>query len=91
MPISSSDFEKSDREPSLMLMDFLRTNRRVAYGVDEMVETLASKGRKLAREDVERILVLMEYGGRVESKAIVGVTYYRYRDVSYFRPPTRPR
>jgi len=91
MPISSNDFEKSDREPSLLLMDFLRSNLRVAYGVDELVEILASMGKKLAKEEVERRLTLLEYGGKVESKKIVGVPYYRYRDVSYFRPPSRPR
>jgi hypothetical protein len=91
MPISGNDFEKSDRESSLLLMDFLRSNPLDAYGVDELVEVLASKGRKLPREAVERSLVLMEYGGNVESRAIDGVTYYRYRAFSFFKPPTRPK
>ena len=91
MPISSNDFEKSDRETSLVLMDFLRTNRLDAYNADELVETLASMGKKLAKEEVERRLTLLEYAGEVESKKIAGMPYYRYRDTSYFRPPTRPR
>jgi len=91
MPISSNDFEKTDRESSLVLMDFLRSKPLDAYGLDELVGTLASKGRKLAREEVERLLVLMEYGGRVESRVIAGMPYYRYRSFSFFKPPTRPR
>ena len=91
MPISSSDFEKTDREPSLVLIDFLRSSRLNAYNVDEVVGILASKGRKLAKEEVERMLVKLEYGGRVESKKIAGVPYYRYRDTSFFRPPIIPR
>jgi len=91
MPISSSDFEKSDRKSSLLLMDFLSSNPLNAYGLDELVEMLASKGRKLAKEEVERILVLMEYGGRAESRVVNGVPYYRYRPFSFFKPPTRPR
>jgi|GEM_PF-2276327 len=90
MPISSNDFEKSDRETSLLLVDFLRSNPRVAYKVDELVEMLASKGRNLAREEVERILTSLEYGRKVESKKVAGVTYYRYRKFMGFSPPTRP-
>ena len=91
MPISSNDFEKTDRKSSLLLMDFLSSNPLDAYGLDELLEMLASKGRRLTREEVERILVLMEYGGRVESRVINGVTYYRYRSFSFFKPPTRPK
>ena len=91
MPISSNDFEKSDRDPSIVLMDFLRTNPRVAFGMDELVGMLASVGRDLPREEVERMISLFEYGGRVESRAIAGETYYRYRGFSYSRPPTKPK
>jgi len=91
MPISSNDFEKTDSKSSHLLMDFLRSNRRVAYSLDELLEMLASEGKKLAKKDVERMLFLMEYGGRVESKVVSGVPYYRYLDYSFFRPPTRPR
>jgi hypothetical protein len=91
MPISSNDFEKSDREPSLLLMDFLRSNPSIAYGFDELLDMLAAKGRKLDREELERILVLLEYGEKIESRVIDGVHYYRYREFSFFRPPTKPR
>ena len=91
MPISSNDFEKSDREPNVLLIDFLRSNPLNAYSLDELVEMLASMGKKLTGEEVERILVLLEYGGRVESRIIAGVTYYKYRKFMGFSPPTRPR
>jgi hypothetical protein len=91
MPISSNDFEKSGRESSLVLMDFLRSNPLNAYGLDELVEMLASMGRKLAGEEVERILALLEYGGRVKSKKIDGMTYYKYRESFGLIPPARPR
>ena len=91
MPISSNDFEKSDRQTSLMLLDFLRTNPLDAYRVDELVEALASEGRKLAKEDVEKMLEKLEYGQRVELRAVAGETYYRYRRFLGFNPPTRVR
>ena len=90
MPISSNDFEKSDRETSLFLVDFLRSNPRVAYGMDELVEMLASMGRNLTREEAERILASLEYGRKIDSKIIAGVTYYRYREFMSFSPPTKP-
>jgi hypothetical protein len=91
MPISSNDFEKSDRESRLLLIDFLHSNRLNAYGRDELVEMLAAMGRKLSGEEVERILALLEYGGRVESRVIDGVTYYKYRESFGLIPPTRTR
>jgi DNA-binding transcriptional ArsR family regulator len=91
MPISSNDFEKTERETSPLLLDILRSHPLNAYGLDELVEMLASMGRKLAIEEVERILALLEYGGKVESRVIDGVHYYRYREFSFFKPPIRPK
>ena len=91
MPISSNDFEKSDRESNILLAEFLRSHPLDAYRVDELVEMLASKGRNLTGEEVERMLVLLEYGRKVKSKTIAGVTYYRYHEFFGFSPPTRPR
>jgi len=91
MPISSNDFEKSDRESSLLLMDFLRTHPRDAYSLDELVKAMASKRRKLTKEEVGRMLMLMEYGRRVTSRKIGGVTYYRYHQFFGYSPPTGSR
>jgi hypothetical protein len=87
MPITSKDFDKSDRKSDLILLDFLRSHPLEAYSVDELVKTMASKGRKLSKEELGRMLMLMEYGRKLTSKKIGGVTYYRYRQFSGYGPP----
>lgn len=91
MPINSTDFEKSRREISGLLIEFLRFNFYIAYTVDELVEMLASKGRKVKAEEVERLLLSREYGGRVESNIINGVLYYKYKRVLGFVPMKKSR
>ena len=87
MPISSNDFEKSERESGLLLLDFLRSNPRIAYSVDDLVETLASMDRNETKKEVEKMLTLMDYGRRVKSRKIAGVTYYRYNEFFGYSPP----
>ena len=90
MPISSRDFDKSDRESSVILMDFLRAHRLNAYSADELVKEMTSQKRKLGKEELTRMLMLMEYGRKVTSRKIGGVTYYRYREFLGNTPPTGP-
>jgi len=90
MPISSKDFEKSDRESNLMLMDFLRAHPLNAYSIDELAKVMASQGRKLSKEELGNMLMLMEYGRKVKSRKVGGVTYYHYREYSGYSPPTGP-
>ncbi len=90
MPISSKDFDKSDSKSNLMLMDFLRAHPLDAYSTDELVKMMASKRRKLTREELAKMLMLMEYGRKVTSKKVGGVTYYRYRQFSGYSPPAGP-
>ncbi len=90
MPISSRDFDKSDSKSNLMLIEFLRAHPLEAYSIDELVKMMASKRRKLAREELRNMLMLMEYGRKVTSKKVGGVTYYRYRQFSGYSPPTGP-
>lgn len=90
MPISSSDFNKSDRESNLLLMDFLRAHPLEAYSADELAREMASQGRKLDKDELGRMLMLMEYGRKVTSRKIGGVTYYRYREFLGNTPPTGP-
>jgi hypothetical protein len=90
MPISSRDFDKSDRESNVMVMDFLRAHPLNAYSVDEIIKEMASQKRKLSKEELTRMLMLMEYGRKVTSKKIGGVTYYRYREFLGSTPPTGP-
>jgi len=90
MPISSNDFDKSDRDSNLMLMDFLRAHPLNAYSSDELVKAMASQRRKLSKEELAKMLMLMEYGRKVTSRKISGVTYYRYREFLGYSPPTGP-
>jgi hypothetical protein len=90
MPISSKDFDKSDRESNLMLMDFLRAHPLEAYSADELVKEMASQGRKLSKEELGKMLMLMEYGRKVTSRKVGGVTYFRYREFLGNTPPTGP-
>jgi len=85
MPINSRDFDKSDRDPSTLLIGFLSYNYRNAYTLDELVEMMTSMGKNLTKKDVERLLASLEYGGRAESKIIDGVAYYRYSKVTGLR------
>jgi hypothetical protein len=86
MPIDKVEFEKSDRATSVVLMDFFRFNDRIAFTLDEVVRMLASIGRKVPAEDVERMLLSLEYGGGIESREIDGVPYYRLRRVLSITP-----
>jgi len=90
MPISRKDFDKSDRESNLMLMDFLRAHPLEAYSADELIKAMASQGRKLSKEDLGKMLMLMEYGRKVTSRKVGGVTYFRYREFLGNTPPTGP-
>jgi hypothetical protein len=90
MPISSKDFDKSDRESNLMLMDFLRAHPLEAYSADELIKEMASQGRKLSKEELGKMLMLMEYGRKVTSRKVGGVTYFRYREFLGNTPPTGP-
>jgi hypothetical protein len=91
MPITNTEFEKSGRETGIMLVEFLRFNFHSAYSADELVDELASKGRKVKEEEVERLLFSREYGGMVESRIIDGVPYYRYKKVRGFVPLKKSR
>ena len=91
MPITSSDYERRSGEAFILLKEFLRPNFHIAYTLEELAEVLAAKGIKLPKDEVERVLLSLVYGGRVESKIVDGVPYYRYKKVLGFKPMTRPR
>jgi hypothetical protein len=86
MPISSKDFDKSDRDSNIMLMDFLRAHPLNAYSVDELAKEMAAQGRKLSKEELGNMLMLMEYGRKITSKKIGGVIYYRYHQYAAYSP-----
>ena len=86
MPISSKDFDKSDSKSNLLLMDFLRAHPLEAYSTDELLKVMASKRKKLSREELSNMLMLMEYGRKLISKKIGGVIYYRYHQYAAYSP-----
>jgi hypothetical protein len=85
MPISSNEFEKAERAPSAVLMDFLRDNYRDAFCLDELVEALGKQGCTMTNDEVEVLLDSLEYGGKVRSKVVDCVTYYKYSEVVGFK------
>jgi hypothetical protein len=85
MPISSRDFEKADRAPSAVLMDFLRDNYRDAFCLDELVDALGKQGCNMTNEEVEVLLDSLEYGGKVKSRVVDCVNYYKYTEVVGFK------
>jgi hypothetical protein len=86
MPISSKDFDKSDRKTEIILMEFLRAHPLEAYSADELAKEMASQGRKLGKEELNNMLMLMEYGRKITSKKIGGVIYYRYHQYAAYSP-----
>jgi len=85
MPISNSDFNKGNSEPSILLQEFLRVNYRNAYNLGELVEMMTSMGKNLAKEEVERLLSALEYGGKVKSREVNGETYYQHSEIMGFK------
>jgi len=85
MPISRSDFESGELDPSLLLTEYLRSTPDYAYTLDELKEYLISRGVHLTTEELGNVLNTLESRGRVESKVVVGVLYYIYRKTIGFR------
>jgi hypothetical protein len=86
MPISSKDFDKSDRKTEIILMEFLRAHPLEAFSAEELAKEMASQGRKLGKEELNNMLMLMEYGRKITSKKIGGVIYYRYHQYAAYSP-----
>lgn len=86
MPINDASFRKNNPEVVASLMEFLRPNFHVAYTLDELKEVLAAKGVDVSADALESLLGSLEYGGRIVSKTVGGVTHYQYRKVRGFMP-----
>ena len=81
MPINESEFSKSSRAPSILLLEFLSFNYRNAYSLDEIADVMSSQNNDLSKQDLERLLTALEYGGKVKSRVIDGKAYYRYSEI----------
>ena len=86
MPINDAKFKKNSPETVAALMEFLRPNFHIAYTLDDLKEALAARGADVAADVLESLLGSLEYGGRIVSKTVDGVTHYQYRKVRGFMP-----
>jgi hypothetical protein len=82
MPIRENEFGKSDRAPSILLMEFLSFNYRNAYTLDELEAVMKSKNKDLNKKDMERLLSALEYGGKLKSRMLDGKVYYKYSKIA---------
>ncbi len=80
MPISRTEFQKGELDPSFFVEEFLRSNADCAYTVEELIVELASKKRMaLTAEEVRVILDSLETDKRVSAKMVRDVVYYIHR------------
>ena len=78
MPISRTEFEKGELDPSFVAEEFLRSNSDLAYTAEEVVVELASKRIALTVKEVEGILGELENHKRVSENRVRDVVYYIY-------------
>ncbi len=81
MPINESEFNKSSRAPTILLMEFLSSNYRNAYTLDELADVMSKKDKNLSKQSLEKLLDALEYGGKVKSRVIDGKAYYRHSEI----------
>ena len=79
MPISRTEFEKSELDPSFLLEEFLRSHSDFAYTAEELVVELASNRIALTVEEVREILGDLENRERVRENRVRDIVYYIYR------------
>jgi len=91
MPINDASFKKSNPDAVAKLMEFLYPNFHIAYTLKELREVLADRGVDVSADTLESLLGSLEYGGRIVSKEMDGVTYYQYRKMRGFMPTKKFR
>ena len=79
MPISRTEFEKSELDPGFVLEEFLRSNPDLAYTAEELVVEMASNRVALTIEEVQGILGDLEKRERVTEHGVRDIVYYIYR------------
>jgi hypothetical protein len=91
MPITSSDYDKGSGEAVALVKEFLRFHPHFAYTLEDLVEMLDANGVDVSKAELERLLFSLEYGGRIESKTVDGVTFFRHNRVMGFMPMKKRR
>ncbi len=90
MPSGRKEFESGELDPSLLLIEFLRSNPDCYYILEELIVELASRGINVKTEEMQDILQSLEKQDKVEAKTRTGVVYYIYQKLSLgFRAPGR--
>ena len=79
MPIRRSEFDKGEIDPSLVVLEFFRGQRDLAFPLEEVHEALAKAGINIEIEILRGMVVDLESRGRLESKVVAGRLYYRYK------------
>ena len=86
MPISRSEFERDEIIDRFAILELFRTNRDLAYTLEDVIESLHSSGVNLSERQVEDILSSLERRGYLELKEVKGTRYYAYRRLGFERP-----
>lgn len=77
-------------DPSTELVNIFRSNVDRYFSFDEIAHELESRGVKLSRERLQKILDALEAWRRVQREEGVGAGRYTYYDTLDFGCPRRP-
>ena len=77
-------------DPSTELVNIFRANANRYFNFDEVSQELASKGIKLSKERLQKILDTLEAWRRVQREEGVGAGRYIYYDTMDFGCPRKP-
>ena len=77
-------------DPSTELVNIFRSNANCYFSFDEISQELESKGVKLSKERLNKILDALEAWRRVQREEGVGVGRYIYYDTTDFGCPRKP-
>jgi DNA-binding transcriptional ArsR family regulator len=80
MPINESEFNKSSRPPTIVLLEFLSANYRNAYSLDELAEVMSPHG--MSKQALEKHLDALAYGGKIKLREVDGKTYYKHSEIA---------
>jgi len=77
-------------DPSTELVSIFRSNAKRYFSFDEISKELESRGIKLSKERLHRILDTLEAWSRIQREEGVGSGRYTYYDTTDFGRPRKP-
>ncbi len=72
MPISRQEFESGEPDPSLLVMEFLRSNSDYAYTVEELLVVLSARRAELTEKDMLEVLRSLQEREKIEARSEEG-------------------